>query len=111
MLSEILDTKGLVFNKNDLNSAFYDIFQNNLDESKDCLFDIDSLEILLKYDKEHENFIDLQKFIENNRTYFTSINKNGRKIFRFFLKIGADPNIPDKYGIYQLQYAFFSNFD
>lgn len=94
-----------------IQKIIYHIFQNNLDESKDCLFDIDSLDILLKYDKEHENFVDLQKFIENNRTYFTSINKNGRKIFRFFLKIGADPNIPDKYGIYPLQYAFFSNFD
>ena len=87
--------------------GFGGIFQN-LSNKDNNSFTIDDLEKLIKYDKNHNNYIDLNRTTYNGRTYLTSLNNEmDQKLFSALIKFGINPNVQDKYGIYPLQYAFY----
>ena len=114
ILSKLFNTPGLVFEKDDINDAFENIFTNFLDPfNRTHYFGISHLRKLVDYDRKNNNYIDLNRISFEGRSYFTSIKKETieSNIFDFLLEIGADPNIPDGYGIYPLQYEFYSDFN
>ena len=68
-------------------------------------FALDILKKLVELDENH--LIDFTKLLSNGKSVFTSISwfANVEDIVQYFIDQGANPNIPDKKGIYPLQYA------
>lgn len=69
---------------------------------------IELLQSLTDYDEKHNHCIDFENLLKSGKSFFTVINPITRKIDKivsFLLDHNADPNKPDKFGIYPLQYA------
>lgn len=82
---------------------------NDNENDGDSVFNI--LEDLLQYDQKHSHLIDCNKLLPNGKSFFT-LKKNSLQIENyvdFFIEHGADPNIPDKEGIYPLEHAIKLN--
>ena len=67
---------------------------------------------IYNYDKKHSHLIDFTKLLPNGKSFFTSISKDCSEIssaVEFLIKHDAYPNVPDKDGIYPLEYAIKIN--
>lgn len=64
------------------------------------------MEYIYKYDKEHKNLIDFTKLLPSGQSFFTVLFFNIDEIgdvTNYLLEHGADPNAPDKFGVYPLE--------
>ena len=71
-------------------------------------FSIDIANLLIDFDSKHEHLIDFNTQIPSGDTYLTLLKNNYQidsKKIEFLFKHGADPNIPDKNGLYPLEIA------
>ena len=76
--------------------------------SEDDVFTIDDiLNELFEFDKKHDKLIDMKKLLPNGKSFFTYKPNlpNARNFVKYLIDHGADPNKPDKDGVYPLEYA------
>lgn len=99
-ISEIINEPAVVLDRDSLNDAFRIIFMNSIEND----FNSKNLIELLEYDKKHNNYINVNESLSSLYSTLTGINQ---KAFSFLLEIGFDPNIPDRHGVYLLQYTLF----
>ena len=67
----------------------------------------DILNVLIEFDKEHNNLIDMKKLLPNGKSFFTYRKKisNAKEYVMFLIDHGADPNLLDDNGNYPLMKA------
>ena len=104
VLSAVLNTPGLVFDKDCIINTFGVFFDNYFSFAS---LNVDSLIVLIDFDRKHNNFIDLNKLRPNGKSCWTSSFKKDPILFDFLLKNDVDPNIQDKFGVYPLQFQFY----
>ena len=100
------DSKKINFAK-----IFYRSFSRAIIKSNDNEMSVEMLDLLIKYDKEHENSIDLNHLLPDGRSVFTAIPqciKNISELAKLFLDNGANPNIADNFNLYPFEYAIKS---
>lgn len=99
ILKELLDYECFEFRK----EIFLKIFLTSSIKLK---------KVLLDYDKQKNHFIDFNHLLPNGKSFFTQISleiSDLSEIVQFFLDNNADPNLPDKFGVYPLEYAININ--
>lgn len=100
ILDEILQYPNFDSNNHQIVDDFINLLCNNKEPS------IEIMDKILNYDKDHSHLIDFNKLLHNGKTYFTSItNIEYEDIPNLLLENGADPNLPDKFGVYPLEHA------
>ena len=75
---------------------------------------VDIMTILYDFDLEHDHLIDFSKLLPNGNSFFTIINHRNsfiNEVVHFLLEKGVDPNLPDKFNVYPLEYAIRNNSD
>ena len=71
---------------------------------------IDFLKYLVQYDENHNNCIHFDKLLPNGKSFFPSIESDNEKIgeiVQLFLDKGVNPNAPDAFNVYPLQYSIY----
>ena len=65
------------------------------------------INVLFEFDQTHDHLINFKECLPNGKSFFTILNgrSNAHKIVPFLIQNGADPNAPDKDGVYPLEYA------
>ncbi|KAK8875507.1 hypothetical protein M9Y10_005673 [Tritrichomonas musculus] len=82
------------------------IFSPQIKDNDQLIIDV------FEINKKNGNFIDFSNLLQNRKSFFTSLlpnTKNINEIVNLLLENGADPNIPDQYGVYPLQHAININ--
>ncbi|KAK8841740.1 hypothetical protein M9Y10_026687 [Tritrichomonas musculus] len=93
-----------VNNYDDISSVF--TILNNNDSWEDLFLEI------LAFNEKNGKFIDFTKNLKNEKSFFTIIRFpccKIQEIVQLYLKNGADPNLPDGFGVYPLQHAIEIN--
>lgn len=71
------------------------------------------LNMIIEYDDKHDYQIKFDQLLPNGESFFTIKQKpmpHGIKHYvSFFIEKGVDPNVPNKYGIYPLEFAMETN--
>ncbi|KAK8880443.1 hypothetical protein M9Y10_003117 [Tritrichomonas musculus] len=85
----------------------------NQDQNRKIEFSarIDIMDELLDYDENHFHLINMNNLLPNGKSFFTSINcdcQNLEDIVQYYLVHGVDPNMPDSFGVYPLEYAILN---
>ena len=86
-----------------------DFINNNIANMKSPM---NVMNILYNYDLQHDHLIDFSNLLSNGKSFFTSIYTQSEfvgDIVNFFLANGCDPNKPDKFNVYPLEYAINKN--
>ena len=89
-----------------IKSDLFDTFMKITDLQK--IARIDFMNDLLNYDENHSHLIKFNELLPNGKSFFTSINPNLDNIqdlVQYYLNHGVDPNSPDRFGVYPLEYA------
>ena len=108
MLNELLNNEDLNFNEKCISDTFYHLF---IDGKKDI---INMMTVLNDYAKKHGFNIDLNETLQNGKTLLTSLSSflsNVERVASFLLENGADPNLPNKEGVYPLEYAILNKME
>ena len=104
IIKEIIKNPNFDSTKSEINAAFVQLLP------KFSLW-TNMLDFLLEHDKNH--LINFSQLLPNGKSYFTvdSLNKtyNIGSVVSYLLSHGADPNLPDRFGLYPLQFAIESN--
>lgn len=129
IVEEIINNKNFDLNKNNILFAFIQTYQLNEqinflkqlqqqqkdDDGKSYSHhklvthaSLKSMNLIYEFDKSHNHSIDFSQLLPDGKSFFTvmnpTLNNNGNVAY-FLLKHGVDPDKPDNFGKYPLNYC------
>lgn len=108
-LNDLFNSTQIKLSKEEIENCFNQSVNILIDINTDRSFDV--LATVIKYDREHDHSIDINKLLPNGKTLFTSLVDlaNAVEFAKFLLENGADPNIQDLGGNLPLEIAINNN--
>lgn len=104
-LNDLFNSTQIKLSKEEIENCFNQSVNTLIDINTDSSFDV--LSTVIKYDREHDSSIDINKLLPNGKTLLTSLFDltNAVEFAKFLLENGANPNIQDLGGNLPLEIA------